>query len=170
MSSRGQVSLNWWGPGTVPASPAIVWCKFPEIEALGKPGPKDRPALVFKSRFADDPPGERYLVLVAYGTSVAKLGKRRHDFTIGNEMMLNLLRLPQITRFDLDRVLWLPWARPFFAPRDDDKHSTPVVSVLPVSLKEILMWTMAEREQLGLNAAYHGALAPVRLDPPASTE
>ena len=113
MNLPGPVNLDWWGPGTVPAAPSIVWCNFPEHEQLGKPGPKARPALVFKSRYADDPPANRFLVLVAYGTSNLKVRREGLDFTLGNETLLNVLRLPQMTRFDLDRVLWLPWARPF---------------------------------------------------------
>lgn len=156
MSSPGEVELEWWGPGTIPAPASIVWCHFPEVEALGKPGPKPRPALVFKARYADDPPADKFLVLVAYGTSQLKTAVRDRDFTIANAATLDILRLPQATRFDLDRMLWLPWARPFFCPRKiEDKWSTPTVSVLPGELQRMLGWTMASRDADGLNGHYH---------------
>lgn len=164
MSSSGLENLEWWPAGTVPAGPSIVWCNFPESDALGRPGPKPRPALVFKSRYADNPPGDRFYVLVAYGTSNLKTQRRDRDFTIGNETMLNMLRLPQMTRFDLDRVLWLPWAKPFFVARDEVSFATPTLSVLPSDMQRLLGWRMAEREKEGLNSAYHSAPSPVPPD------
>lgn len=152
MSSPGEVELEWWPSGVVPAAASLVWCKFPTHLDLGKPGPKERPALVLKVRYADDPPKGRFLVQVAYGTSNLKLDKRPNDFVIANHTMLDVLRLPQATRFDLDNVLWLPWAKPFFAPRrEDDPFCTPVLSPLPDDVKRLLGWTMAARDQRGLN-------------------
>lgn len=156
MSSAGELELVWWGPGTVPPPASIVWCNFPQSEALGQPGPKSRPALVFKARAATDPPGDRFYVLVAYGTSVLKSNERQYDYSIINAAELDILRLPQATRFDLDRMLWLPWARPFFAPRNvNDPLSTPTISVMLDSMKRDLGWTMALRDAEGLNDAYH---------------
>lgn len=160
MSSRGEVELEWWGPGTIPAPASIVWCHFPEHADLGKPGPKARPALVFKVRHAENPPGGKFNVFIAYGTSVLKTGIRTDDFTIANSATLDLLRLPQATRFDLDNMLWLPWARPFFCPRAmDDRFSTPTVSVLPGELQRMLGWTMADRDARGLLGAFRNAEA-----------
>lgn len=164
MSSPGKVELEWWGPGTVPPPASIVWCNFPEVPELGKPGPKSRPALVFKVRHAENPPGDKFNVLVAYGTSSLKTGSRTDDFIIANSATLDLLRLPQATRFDLDHMLWLPWARPFFCPRHmADRFTTPTISVLPGELQRMLGWTMASRERRGKLEAYHRALAA---DPP----
>ena len=155
MSSAGDLKLEWWGPGTVPAAGSLVWCNFPEALTDGVPGPKDRPALVFKTRYATDPPGDRFYVLVAYGTSVLKTGKRPDDFVVANSVMIDLLRLPKATRFDLDKMVWLPWARPWFVPRTkDDPFVTPVISVLPESMKRLLGWTMARREVKGMLEAY----------------
>lgn len=161
MSSAGELTLEWWGPGTVPAPASIVWCNFPLSESLGHPGPKPRPGLVFKARYVDNPPGDRFYVLVAYGTSVTKVGARPNDFMIGTASLLDILRLPQATRFDLDRVLWLPWARPFFMARTEERYATPTISVLPQDMQRMLQWTMASREQRGLNAGYHSAPTPV---------
>jgi hypothetical protein len=149
------MDLEWWGPGTVPAPASIVWCCFPTDLAPGVPGPKARPALVFKVRYVDDPPGNRFYVQIAYGTSKLKPGRRPHDFSIANSATLDLIGLPQATRFDLDRILWLPWARPFFEPRHpEERFATPTVSVLPGELSRMLGWTMAMREQRGLNEPF----------------
>lgn len=110
--------------------------------------------MIFKARYADNPPGDRFLVLAAYGTSKLKLGQRPFDFTIANAQALNMLRLPQATRFDLDDVVWLPWAKPFFVPRRVDRFAVPTISVLPEPLQETLRWTMQEREQRDMNAAF----------------
>lgn len=153
MSSPGELTLDWWGPGTVPAPASIVWCAFPSHLDLGRPGPKSRPALVLKARHADDPPTNHFLVQVAYGTSNLKSDTRPFDFAIINYSTLSLCRLPQATRFDLDLVLWLPWARPFFEPRRSrtDQFTTPVMSTLPGELQKELAWLMRDREQLGMN-------------------
>jgi hypothetical protein len=135
-----------------------VWCNFPEDAALGLPGPKARPGLVFKVNYADDPPRDRFYVLVAYGTKRLKTHRRPNDFIIANSAMLDILRLPSATRFDLDNMLWLPWARPFFEPRRrDDRFATPTVSTLSADVQRFLGWTMARREALGLNSPYHVA-------------
>lgn len=155
MSSHGDaVALEWWPAGTIPAPASIVWCKFPTHLAPDVPGPKERPALVFKVRYLDDPPADRFVVQVAYGTSKMKYGRRPNDFALANMTMLNLLRLPEPTRFDLDNVLWLPWAKPYFCPRKDAPFSTPTISTLPDNLQRLLAWTMKEREEKGLNANF----------------
>ncbi len=158
---------DWWGPGTIPAPASIVWCRFPHDLTTRQPGPKSRPGLVFKVRYVDDPPANRFYVLVAYGTSKLKSGRRPHDFVVANTTMMDMLRLPQNTRFDLDNILWLPWAKPFFQPRDPGvTFSTPIMSVLPAEMQRVLGWAMQRREVAGLNGAYHEPLPP----PPAPLE
>lgn len=164
MSSSGGVDLEWWGPETVPAPASIVWCNFPKLPKL-QPGPKPRPALVFAVRHADTPPGDRFYVKVAYGTSQLKTSTRPFDFSIGNARILNQLRLFQATRFDLDQILWLPWAKPFFAPRDAGRYATPVLSVLDADMQKQLAYTMMDREAAGLNGAYRNPpIAPLGAD------
>ena len=156
MSSNGELELEWWDAGSVPAPASIVWCNFPEHLAPDVPGPKSRPALVFKARYATKQPDGRFLVQIAYGTSKMKTGKRPHDFRVSNAATLDILRLPQATRFDLDNVLWLPWAKPWFEPRKNaDRFTTPTICALPASIQEQLRWTMGRREQKGLNGAFH---------------
>ncbi|WP_156389145.1 type II toxin-antitoxin system PemK/MazF family toxin [Brevundimonas sp. Root1423] len=149
MSSAGEVELDWWGPGTIPAPLSIVWCAFPDHIAPKKPGPKNRPALVLSVRFADNPPEQRHVVRVIYGTSKLKSDNRPYDFSIENYGTRLICRLPQATRFDLDQVLWLPWAKPYFVARDN--HDTPVVSVLPMSVQQDFAWLMHARDKAGLN-------------------
>lgn len=150
MSSNGATELEWWAPGTIPAPLSIVWCAFPDHIAPEKPGPKKRPALVLKVRYADNPPQDRFVVQVIYGTSKLKTSVRPFDFVIGNYVNRLLCRLPQATRFDLDQVVWLPWARPFFVEREGE--ATPVISVLPRKIQEDFAWHMNAREERGLNA------------------
>lgn len=156
-SGDSPLELDWWPQNTLPPQYSIVWCSFPYAELPEQPGPKERPALVFSARYADDPPSGRFEVKVAYGTSVMKSNERPFDFTVSNMGTLNVLRLYQHTRFDLDRVLWLPWAKPFFVERDQrgGTFGTPTISVLPAGLQRDLGWLMIEREQLGLNDKFH---------------
>jgi hypothetical protein len=148
MNSNG-VDLSWWEPGTIPAPMSIVWCAFPDHVNPERPGPKERPALVLKVRYADDPPQDRFVVRVVYGTSRLKSAERPFDFAIANYGMRRLCRLPQGTRFDLDQVVWLPWAKPYFIAREGD--STPVVSVLPRAAQMDFAWLMHAREEMGMN-------------------
>ena len=154
MSSAGRPELDWWGPGTVPPVASIVWCAFPEGLASDRPGPKARPGLIFKVRQAFDPPDNRFRVLVAYGTSNLKSNRRPMDFFITNFATRLMCDLPQGTRFDLDQVLWLPWARPFFLPREDNPGGSPVISTLPGELQRELGWLMHLRDQRGMNDAF----------------
>jgi hypothetical protein len=101
-------------------------------------------------RYADDPPEDKFVVRVVYGSSKLKSDKRPFDFSISNYGTRLICRLPQATRFDLDQVVWLPWAKPFFVPREND--STPVISVLPKAVQMDFAWHMNAREQMGLNA------------------
>ncbi|KQY96397.1 hypothetical protein ASD25_00465 [Brevundimonas sp. Root1423] len=86
---------------------------------------------------------------VIYGTSKLKSDNRPYDFSIENYGTRLICRLPQATRFDLDQVLWLPWAKPYFVARDN--HDTPVVSVLPMSVQQDFAWLMHARDKAGLN-------------------
>lgn len=160
MSLSGEpagVELEWWGGGTIPPQFGIVWCAFPYSELPDQPGPKPRPALVVSARYAEEPPTDRFELKVVYGTSTMKSDERPLDFSIVNYTTLNLLRLPQQTRFDMDRVLWLPWAKPYFVPREErgDAFTTPVISVLPAELQRELGWLMRDRDRMGLNKAFN---------------
>jgi hypothetical protein len=105
---------TYYPASTLPAPFDIVWCAFPEHLDLGKPAPKMRPGLVITNalRGKDELP----FVQVIYGTSNLKQQQRRHDFFVTNYQEMYDAGLHQATRFDLDRILWLPWAVEFFKP------------------------------------------------------
>jgi hypothetical protein len=91
-----------------------------------KPGPKPRPGLVRSVLLNHD--HTKAAVEVCYGTSKLKKDLFPLDLFIENAAQLNLLGLPQATRFEIDRTLQLPWAKEFFEPRDGTK--TPIIGRL----------------------------------------
>ena len=97
---------------TLPAPYDSVWCRFPFHDDLGNPGPKPRPAIVINSA-VDEESGEAE-VQVIYGTSTLKLGQRRRDFFVTNVAEMDLCGLDKATRFDLDKIGWIPWASEWF--------------------------------------------------------
>ena len=112
---------------TLPRPLDIVWCRFPEQGmSVDAPGPKSRPGLV-RSVFLNHD-HTKAAVEVCYGTSQLKKDRFPLDLFIENTSQLNLLGLPQATRFEIDRTLRLPWAREFFEPRDRSK--TPLIGRL----------------------------------------
>lgn len=114
---------NWLPVVTAPRSLDIVWCRFPhELDTI-EPGPKHRPGLV-RSVFLN-PTHTRVKVEVCYGTSKLKTELYPNDLFIQNMERLNILGLTQATRFELDRVVVLPWCSEFFGPKDGAK--TPIL-------------------------------------------
>lgn len=99
---------------TLPAPYDLVWCRFPDHVSLGNPGPKPRPALVRNAAVDEDGRGEVELV---YGTTKLKLSSRKFDFVISNPYEMNNCGLYRATRFDLDNVVWVPWAAEWFEAR-----------------------------------------------------
>jgi len=113
---------------TLPAPLDIVWCRFPFEESPRTPG-KPRPALVFSTQEMDE--GD-YSVQIAYGTSRLKTESRPLDFVVSNLAAMHACGLPQATRFDLDRLRFLPWSAEFFFSRDPSRYPTPKIGSLPV--------------------------------------
>lgn len=111
---------------TIPRPLDIVWCRFPLQEMTTKPGPKSRPGLVRCVLLNRE--HTKAAVEVCYGTSQLKKDRFPLDLFIENAAQLNLLGLPQATRFELDRTLQLPWASEFFGPRDGTK--SPIIGRL----------------------------------------
>lgn len=91
----------------------IVWCRFPEREAPGVPGPKSRPALVRAVALNDEE--TKGVVNVTFGTGRLK-ANRALDLQIQNFRSIEECGLEKATRFDLDRTIWLPWTVEFFGP------------------------------------------------------
>ena len=125
MSQRGDGGSPDWTylpVHTIPNSLDIVWCRFPELP-ITKPGPKARPGLVRAVQLSQDHTHAR--VEVCYGTSKLKKSMYPYDLFIENAAQLTLLGLSQATRFELERTVFLPWAKEFFECRDGSK--TPVI-------------------------------------------
>lgn len=126
MDQLGDEEGNWsYLPFvTVPTALDIVWCRFPELGL--NPGPKCRPALVRSVALTE---GHKHaFVEVCYGTSKLKSDLHPDDLIIQNAAQLNLLGLPQATRFELSKTIWLPWASEFFEARKGCK--TPIIGHL----------------------------------------
>jgi hypothetical protein len=112
---------------TIPHPLDIVWCKFPELpQNPSVPGPKLRPGIVHTVQL--DPDYTIARIRVCYGTSKLKKFKYPNDLFVENAAQLTLLGLTQATRFEIDRLVWVPWASEWFEPKDGSK--TPVIGRL----------------------------------------
>ena len=90
----------------------IVWCHFPQHKIL-KPGPKSRPGLVVKvGEIAGEP-----AVAVAYGTgqNVGELHPGEFAIIRADREAFLLGGLSFDTKFDLSRVVELPFSTQWFA-------------------------------------------------------
>jgi hypothetical protein len=66
---------------------------------------------------------------VAYGTKILKIIKRQTvDLIIQSTSDLAQIGLPRPTRFDLDRIVTLPWEPPFFGCWSG--YATPKIGAL----------------------------------------
>lgn len=93
-----------------PSAYDIVACWYPEDENPDEPGPDLRPALILT--VLQGKSSGAFACRVAYGTKILKIIKRQGvDLIIQDPSDVGL---PRPTRFDLDRVVTLPWAPPFF--------------------------------------------------------
>lgn len=126
MAPPGKAGWTYFPLVTLPRALDIVWCRFPLNEAMSKPGPKSRPALV-RSVFLNRA-HTWARVEVTYGTSNTKNDTRLLDLIIQNATDLAEMGLPQATRFDLDRTVILPWSAEFFEPRAG--YETPIIGHL----------------------------------------
>lgn len=118
MSGLGEGDSDTWTYyplHALPRSLDIVWCRFPELD-ITKPGPKDRPGLVRSVALNKDHTKAR--LEVCYGTSKLKKSLYPFDLYIENAARMTEHGLAQATRFELDRTLYLPWAKEFFQPKD----------------------------------------------------
>ena len=90
----------------------IVWCQFPQDRLL-LPGPKSRPALVVRVGEIEGEPA----VAVAYGTSqhVGELHPGEFAITRADPEAFVLAGLSFDTKFDLSRVIELPFSARWFA-------------------------------------------------------
>lgn len=87
---------------------AILRARFPQAEAILRPGPKVRPVLVLDTATRSD---GRMEVLVAYGTSQHPERIGYGNFTVQAHQTVSLR---YDTRFDLNKVFWLPLSSEIF--------------------------------------------------------
>jgi len=98
---------------TPPARFDLVATYFPERTAPEKPGLKLRPGLVVSVHQGKTTGA--FACRIAYGTKNLKIMERRHlDIIVQNARHLPMLGLYRATRFDLDHIVMLPWAKEFF--------------------------------------------------------
>jgi hypothetical protein len=132
---------------TLPAPYDIVWCHFPEHTSIGNPSLKPRPALVRSVATID---GERGEVQVVYGTSKLKMMERRQDFFISNHAEMDACGLYRATRFDLDKVAWIPWAIEWFDILPD--YNSPIIGHLTAhSIKKLQTLVSYRQASLSLD-------------------
>jgi hypothetical protein len=136
MDPPGEAESTWhyYSIHSIPSPLDIVWCHFPEEHDYEKPGPKPRPGLVRAVRLNRE--RTRAEVDVTYGTSRTKSFERPSDFIIANAADLSAMGLPQATRFDLDKTIWLPWAVEWFTPRTHGQ--SPVIGTLTQEYRRYL--------------------------------
>ncbi len=134
-------SWHYYSIQSIPAPLNIVWCHFPEAHDQRNPGPKPRPALVRAIRLNGE--HTRAEIEVTYGTSKTKSFERPLDLIIANAAELNAMGLPQATRFDLDRTIWLPWAEEWFTPRTHGQ--SPIIGSLTPKYRLLLADLKSQR-------------------------
>lgn len=102
------MTAKYWAPQ--PKAGDIVQCRFPE--EVGRPGPKERPALVLEVEEAlDDPTG--CVITVAYATSQRINTVYPGEFVIEPNVATGLT---VATKFDLVNRHRLPFDDAWFAP------------------------------------------------------
>ncbi len=133
----------------MPAPTSIVWCRFPYVEEIDRPGPKSRPAIIKRGNADQD---NNPWVHVAYGTTKKLFLLGMEHFTVSNMADMDACGLYCATRFRLDRVALLPWAREFFP--DAPGLKSPVMGRLSEHQVQLLKYqsTMLRKEQ---EAAQH---------------
>jgi hypothetical protein len=124
-----------------PAVFDIVACWFPDEG--GGVGSKLRPCLVtavLRSEQSRD-----YACRIAYGTTTLKIVQRsRLDLIIQDAIDLQQMGLARPTRFDLDKLVVLPWIDTFFGCWTG--HRSPAIGALTESyIKEYAFLMMRRR-------------------------
>jgi len=132
----------------LPAPYDIVWCRFPEHDDLGNPGPKPRPGIVMNVAVDDDErTGE---VQVIYGTTTLKMQTRRHDFFVCKLSEMEMCGLDKATRFDLDTFAWIPWDSEWFDTLP--QYDSPIVGHLTDHAIKLLQIELSYRKAAQMRA------------------
>jgi hypothetical protein len=97
----------------------IVLCRFPYQENPSAPGPTARPALVVDISTTN-------LVRVCYGTGQVhhnKANLKPHEFAILDGASVRGSGLSEGTKFDLSKIVWLPYDKHWFPPSVSGSNS-----------------------------------------------
>ena len=140
--------FSYFPLSTIPAPYDIVWCRFPAHDALGDPGPKPRPAIVLNCALDNDA-GEGEVQLV-YGTSKLKFDRRPRDFFVTNLAEMDACGLHLATRFDLDNIAWIPWAKEWFSVIAG--YQSPVIGHLTPHQQKLLELELMHRRSSELKS------------------
>jgi hypothetical protein len=138
------VDWTYFPLSTLPAPYEVVWCRFPHHPDLGDPGPWPRPALIRNSAVDENGNGE---VEVVYGTTNLKFATRKFDFIVSKQTEMDLCGLWRATRFDLDNLVWLPWAEEWFETLPT--CSSPILGRLSDEAIRMLQLTLAYKQRDG---------------------
>ena len=140
---------------TLPAPYDIVWCRFPSHAELGNPGPKARPAIVLNVAVHEEDGETEGEVQVIYGTTNLKRMQRRGDFYVTNVAEMDICGLNQATRFDMDRIGWIPWADEWFETLPT--YSSPIIGHLSQHFIKLLQYELGRRQARELREIEGGA-------------
>jgi len=91
--------------------------------------------------------GEVHLI---YGTTNLKMMQRRRDFFVTNMAEMDLCGLDKATRFDLDKIAWVPWAEEWFDTLSG--YTSPIVGHLSQHSTKLLQFELARRKAQALKA------------------
>jgi hypothetical protein len=100
-----------------------------------------RPGLVRNVAILEDGTAD---VEVVYGTTKLKLLERKDDFFITKMSEMVACGLDRATRFDLDKIFWLPWSSDWFEPLHGG--SSPVIGTLTAHSIKMLQITVSLRQ------------------------
>jgi len=139
------VSWSYYPVSTLPAPYDVVLCQFPEDLDLQKPPLKMRPGIVLQTAHSEE--GFIPEVRLIYGTSKTKLQKRPFDLIVMNNQAMYDAGLNRATRFDLDKIIWMPWAAEFFKKPDHPHYYGPVIGHLNDNTRRLLGHLLVERDR-----------------------
>ncbi|MEA1941530.1 MAG: hypothetical protein U9P68_04710 [Pseudomonadota bacterium] len=134
--------------GVVPHIFDICWVKFPYHGEGGRPADDMHPCLIIQ--VLKD--GDDFWAGCVYGTSKLRQGARDQiDAIVMNFEEIDRMGLRCHTRFDFDRVMWLPWDDLYFVESKSNPGS-PVHSRATETLVDEVKQTLRIRQDMGLPA------------------
>lgn len=134
--------------GVRPHNLDIAWARFPYERTGGRPAGDLHPIVILQV----DQDGPLYWVACAMGTTNLKIAKRDQiDAIVMNADELAAMGLRCATRFDLDKLMWLPWNDEYIVAVGTDK-TNPVHAKGTEALRTDLSESFRIRRHRGLFA------------------